>query len=107
MDGSGGGEGGREGGGDEGGGGATTSGTMAWPTDTGAADSTVSPRLEEISSAGRVARTSAAAVTAAAAAAALVVAVLSLSGGASGMVRTAATLTEPPETRSVRKHAGS
>ena len=97
--GDGGGDGGSLGGGD-GGGGATARGTVT-PTSTvtGAAETTVSPRLVERSESGCAMRAVAEAVIALAVA-------LAFPGPPSGIVKVAATSTEPAEREMESMHEG-
>ena len=88
---------------------ATTRGTTACPTATGAAVSTLTPSVEVISAGGLATRALAADCTAVATMAALPAPVapnVGAFGGSSGMVSTASTRTLAEETRNCRKHTG-
>ena len=86
-------------------------GTIAWPTEMGAAEVTVTPRLADMAAGGWETRAAAAVPMAAAEAAAAAVATAAAAGESAevalplravGMVRMADTLTDPAERRSER-----
>ncbi len=83
------------------------SSTTDWPTDTGAADSTLTRRVAEIWVTGWLANVVAAAVTEAAVAAAVMTASLLLPAGAFGMISWAVTLMLPSARSNLRKQLGS